>query len=319
MPVAPRSRETAGIDVVVIGGYLGSGKTTLVNQLLSRAGDVRFAVLVNDFGAIAIDAGLIVSRSATVIGIAGGCVCCAYGSDLIGALQEVAASAEPPSMILVETSGVALPGGVMQSVGLVRGLDAAGIVVVADSTTILARAADRFVADTVSRQIADADLVLLNKIDAVTGDEARDAERWIRDVNPAAGLLRTERARVVLGEIRPLLRRDSAAAGWRAVAHRADSDYDSVSFVPDFPIDIDRLGRELAQPRHRLLRAKGIVRGADGSMHALQVAGSWWEASPSSATTGTGVVCIARRGDLDRAALARLLESCRIGIGEISG
>lgn len=71
------------LPVTVIGGYLGAGKTTLVNHLLRHAGGRRLAVLVNDFGALPIDADLIEGADGAVLAIAGGCVCCAYGSDLI--------------------------------------------------------------------------------------------------------------------------------------------------------------------------------------------------------------------------------------------
>ncbi len=72
---------SAGLPVTVIGGYLGSGKTTLVNHLLRHAGSLRLAVLVNDFGELPIDADLIETRGEGVISIAGGCVCCSFGSD----------------------------------------------------------------------------------------------------------------------------------------------------------------------------------------------------------------------------------------------
>jgi G3E family GTPase len=140
------------IGVGVIGGYLGSGKTTLVNHLLQQSEALRLAVLVNDFGSIAVDASLIVSRSATVISLSGGCVCCAYGSDLIGSLQSLAAAPQPPQAILIETSGVALPRVVLQSAGLVPGMSARGVTVVADAEMLLARAADRFLGDTVARR-----------------------------------------------------------------------------------------------------------------------------------------------------------------------
>ena len=75
------------LPVTIIGGYLGAGKTTLVNQMLRQADGQKLAILVNEFGELPIDADLIESRDENVINIAGGCVCCSYGSDLIEALQ----------------------------------------------------------------------------------------------------------------------------------------------------------------------------------------------------------------------------------------
>ncbi|MBL8673866.1 MAG: GTP-binding protein, partial [Rhodospirillales bacterium] len=80
---------SAALPVTVIGGYLGAGKTTLVNHLLRHAGGRRIAVMVNDFGALAVDADLIEAERGDVLDIAGGCVCCSYGSDLMAALMEL--------------------------------------------------------------------------------------------------------------------------------------------------------------------------------------------------------------------------------------
>jgi len=77
---------TRVVPAVVVGGYLGAGKTTLVNRLLRHAGGRRIAVLVNDFGDVPIDADLIESRDGDVLNLAGGCICCSVGSDLLGAL-----------------------------------------------------------------------------------------------------------------------------------------------------------------------------------------------------------------------------------------
>jgi G3E family GTPase len=77
------------LPVTVIGGYLGTGKTTLINQMSCHADGMRLAVLVNDFGELPIDADLIESRDDNVISITGGCVCCSYGSDLMEALIDL--------------------------------------------------------------------------------------------------------------------------------------------------------------------------------------------------------------------------------------
>ncbi|MBP8296301.1 MAG: GTP-binding protein [Burkholderiales bacterium] len=303
-----------GAGVSVIGGYLGSGKTTLVNHLLQHSGGMRLAVLVNDFGAIAIDASLVVSRSTSVISLSGGCVCCSFGSDLIGALQSLPTGAEAPHAILIETSGVALPRIVLQSASLVPGMTARGVTTVTDAETLLARAADRFLADTVARQVSDADVVLLNKVDLVSAAAAQRAEDWIRAINPSAEVVRTERAEIgpeaIVRSVRGQVGR---AASLAAPQRPAARQFRSEEFVPEGAVDVEWLARELARPERRLLRAKGLLLGRDGALQVLQVAGERCEVSPAASARGgaRGLVCIARDGDMDRAELAGLIDAAR--------
>ena len=98
------------VAVTVIGGYLGAGKTTLVNHLLRAADGLRLAVLVNDFGALPIDRDLIVGSDGDTLEISGGCICCSYGSDLMEALLDLPRRRPGIDRVLIETSGVALPG-----------------------------------------------------------------------------------------------------------------------------------------------------------------------------------------------------------------
>ena len=106
------SRVVNRIPVTVIGGYLGAGNTTLVNHLLREREGRRIAVLVNDFGELSIDHDLIESKDGNVMRLAGGCVCicCSFGSDLVAALMVMPDMLPRPEHILIETSGVALPG-----------------------------------------------------------------------------------------------------------------------------------------------------------------------------------------------------------------
>ena len=117
------------IPVTVIGGYLGAGKTTLVNHLLRAADGLRLAVLVNDFGALPIDRDLIAGSDGDTLEISGGCICCSYGSDLMEALLGLPQRRPGIDRVLIETSGVALPGMVASAVGLLQGYALDGIVV----------------------------------------------------------------------------------------------------------------------------------------------------------------------------------------------
>ena len=99
------------LPVTVVGGYLGSGKTTLINNLLNSADGHRYAVLVNDFGELSIDAQLIEKQDGNVISLSGGCICCSYGNDLTSALLEL--KTDTIDQVVIEASGVALPGSIV--------------------------------------------------------------------------------------------------------------------------------------------------------------------------------------------------------------
>jgi G3E family GTPase len=156
----------APLPTVVLGGWLGAGKTTLLNHWLREAGGLRLAVLVNDFGDISIDADLIVGADGDVISLAGGCICCAVGSDLFGALRRMTERQPRPDLLLVETSGVALPAAVARTVRLVPGIEVRAVVVLVDGLAWHEHLRDRYVADTVRQQVNEADLLVLTKLDA---------------------------------------------------------------------------------------------------------------------------------------------------------
>ncbi len=166
--------EQGRTPVTVIAGYLGAGKTTLINACLQTRGERKIAVLVNDFGDINIDAALIESQTDTVLNLAGGCVCCSIGSDFMEALFELAALPNKFDHVLVESSGVALPLPIAQSIALSQSFEVAAIFVLADHQTIHRHLQDVYVADLVRQQLQQADCILLTKFDLVS-EGARDS------------------------------------------------------------------------------------------------------------------------------------------------
>ena len=94
--------------MTILGGYLGTGKTTLLNNILKNS-KKKIAVLVNDFGEVNIDESLIEWQEENILSIAGGCVCCSYGNELVETLEKMKALDPLPNHILLESSGVAIP------------------------------------------------------------------------------------------------------------------------------------------------------------------------------------------------------------------
>lgn len=290
------------LPVTIIGGYLGAGKTTLVNNLLRTSG-LRLAVLVNEFGALPIDRDLIEAEDEALVSIAGGCVCCEYGDDLVGALMQVQALEPRPDHVLLESSGVAIPGSILASLMFVDGMRGDGVVVMADAAEIRTTAANKYLADTIQRQLADADILVLNKADLVSAADMAEVTGWLKERVPGTRIIPAEQGRVpheaLLGSV-PLPRR-----GHRVSGH-AEGLFRSVVLQPPGPVDPVALARDLAEGGHGLVRAKGYVRGADGGLELIQVVGERWAVEPVSGTHETGVVCIGLRSGFDPAGLSGL-------------
>jgi G3E family GTPase len=101
------------LPLTILGGYLGAGKTTLINRLLAKPPAAfkgkRLTILVNDFGAINIDAALIEAHEGETISLANGCACCQLQDDALNQLQQLAQSDTPPDHVLIEASGAGEP------------------------------------------------------------------------------------------------------------------------------------------------------------------------------------------------------------------
>lgn len=162
------------IPCLVIGGFLGSGKTTYLNSLLRGANGLKLGVLVNDFGDVPIDYDLIESAHENVLELTGGCVCCTYGGDLVSALTQMIAKPSGFDALIVETSGLSLPGIVAASIRLVPGISRVGVLGLVDGVCFSSNIADKFLSDTIVRQIQESDLILLTKL--APDDHAKQTE-----------------------------------------------------------------------------------------------------------------------------------------------
>ena len=298
------------LPITVIGGYLGAGKTSLVNHLLRHADGLRLAVLVNEFGALPIDEDLIEATDDDIISIAGGCVCCSYGSDLTLGLVKMAEREPLPDQILLEASGVAIPGAIAASLSLLQGFSLDGILVLVNAETIREQAEDTYVGDTVQRQLADADLVVLNKCDLVSESELAAVRSWLDQHCPASGLVDAEhgavpREVVLQGLVRELR---SGLANPTVASHA----FETRAFEMQSPVDAETLGHALADPALGIVRSKGFVKDEQGGLIEIQTVGRRWDCRPAEESKTPGLVVIGPGARIDVAAVEQAIAAAYI-------
>lgn len=245
---------TPAIPVTVIGGYLGSGKTTLLNQMLRQSTGRRIAVLVNDFGDIGIDGDLIAAADGDTITLTNGCVCCMIGSDLMTALWSVRDRVEPPDHVVIEASGIADPAPISHH-ALTPGFDLDGIVVLLDAETVRRRERHPVVGRTIRRQLAAADVLVLNKIDLVSNAELDELDDWLARAAPGVPVLHARDGDVPVAALVGFSHEEFPAA--QPLRH--EGDYDTVSVTLQQPVGRAVLERFLDDLPAGVMRVKGIV------------------------------------------------------------
>ncbi|MGD9481033.1 CobW family GTP-binding protein [Shinella sp. G-2] len=269
---ANATRNAAPIPVTVIGGFLGAGKTTLVNHILGGDHGLKIAVMVNDFGAVNIDAALIASAEGGLYSLSNGCVCCGLNQGLVEQIEALLAARADIDHIIVEASGVADPARIMDTVRYARfagRLRADAIVVVVDVAGFdAARAAASGLADV---QVASADILILNKAD-LAGRAAVDAWR-ARCVFPDMRLIEATQARVPFDLLfaGPVLARGVVSS---FSAEPVNEIAVSATWRHDGVVDLKRVQAVLTGLPASVYRAKGFLHTEGGRCFAVHLVGT---------------------------------------------
>ena len=326
------SRNTP-IPLTILTGFLGAGKTTLLNYILHAEHGLRIAVLVNDFGAVNIDAQLIVGVEDETISLANGCICCTLRGALEETLLTLVSRPEPPAYIIIETSGVADPKAVVVTLLLSQALNSLievdGIVTVIDAEQIHALR-DEY-AHLAKSQLSVADIVLINKIDLVSRAEVATLKAWIRAITPTARILETSYGQAPLALLLGVGQHTAVAEealmqpALDVHVHEADEAVDhphslifhTWTYRSDRPLALAAVRQALKTLPSTIFRAKGVLFLAEqrerrailqvvGRRVQIDLAGEPWAAQPPA----TQIVVIGAAGGIDAARLQGAFDAC---------
>ena len=335
------------IPTTVVTGFLGAGKTTLLRHVLAQARGRRIAVIVNEFGEIGIDGETLrlcgIPGCDDIVELANGCLCCTVADEFLPVMEALLARAEPPEHILIETSGLALPKPLLKAFNwpsIRSRVTVDGVVTVVDGPAVAAgrfaddpaevarqRAADPSLehdnplAEVYEDQLRCADLVVLNKADAMDGTTLERVRREIIAALPrAVKVVAARDGQVDLGVLLGLFAdaQDDLAA--RPSHHDAEDgahehdDFESFSVAVGAFASADALVARLAHVAGRfdVLRMKGFAAIAGKPMRlAVQGVGTRFRSEFDRdwglhETRGGRIVVIGRAG-LDRDAIAEAM------------
>ncbi|HTB01821.1 MAG TPA: GTP-binding protein [Bradyrhizobium sp.] len=303
------------VPVMLVTGFLGAGKTTVVNHLLAHAGGRRIAAVVNDFGAINIDAELITGATDGVVSLSNGCICCSLQSDLLRTLAGLLRRDPRPELIVIETSGVADPTDIVRNLMdpvIWREAPLETVLCVVDATTPATMLDDALLRS----QIRAADVVALSKVDlANAADQARVRDA-IRAIRPAAVLVDAPHGEIPAALLFPS-DVDRAPVTREPGRPRPAADrFETLSWTSEQPVSLPRLQQAIGRLAPKLARAKGLFEPVEqpGRSMVFQFAGGRATLAPAGTPTAgmprTRIVFVAEIGVLSRAEIDSIMEGC---------
>jgi len=303
------------VPILLVTGFLGAGKTTVVNHLLAHAEGKRIAAVVNDFGAVNIDAELITGASDGVVSLSNGCICCSLEADLLRTLATLLRRDPRPEFIVIETSGVADPSDIVRNLMdpmIWREAPLETVLCVVDATTPAAMLNDALLRS----QLRAADVVALSKVDLI--DAARRAELGdaVRALRPAAVVIDAVHGEVPASLLFPVDADRVPTPREPGPRRPAVDRFATLSWTSDRPVSLPRLQQAIGRLAPKLARAKGLFETVEqpGRSMVFQFAGGRATLAPggmlAAGVPRARIVFIAEIGVLSRAEVDRIMEGC---------
>jgi G3E family GTPase len=286
------------LPVTIIGGYLGAGKTTLLNRILTGNHGKRVGVIVNDFGALNVDARLIASHDGDTVSLTNGCVCCSASDGTGEALAGFIRRADSLDRIVIEMSGVAEPARLAQNVAAFR-LPVDGVIVLVDAEQLPAQLANRYVGRTVARSLSQADLIVVNKLDIASPESVAETEAALDRHAAIAPRIRCVQANLPLAVLFGLDRVGSDLPAWEIDHVSAHATWLWENATPMSRTEVDAMAKGLIA---RAVRAKGHLSLSENpnQRHLYQQVGRRWslvsDGGWGDETPSTRIVVIEIRG-----------------------
>lgn len=303
------------VPILLVTGFLGAGKTSVVNHLLAHAQGRRIAAVVNDFGAINIDAELIAGADG-VVSLSNGCICCSLEGDLLRTLASLLRRDPQPEFIVIETSGIADPSDIVRNLMdplIWQEAPLETVLCVVDATTKAAALND----DALLRaQLRAADVVALNKVDLADATDCAKVRGAIRALRPAAVIVDVQHGEVPAALLFPVdvdrERSPREVAPRRPTADR----FETLSWTSERPLSLARLQQAIGRLAPKLARAKGLFETAEqpGRLTVFQLAGGRATLAAGgplpAGVPRTRIVFIAEIGILSIAEIDAIMEKC---------
>ena len=307
------------VPVLLVTGFLGAGKTTVVNHLLAHAQGKRIAAVVNDFGAINIDAELIAGASDGVVSLANGCICCSLEGDLLRTLATLLRRDPQPEFIVIETSGIADPADIVRNLMdplIWQEAPLETVLCVLDATTSMKTLNDDAL---VRSQLRAADVVALSKVDLADAASRAQLRDVVRTLRPAAVVVDALQGEVPAELLFPL-DADRVPAPREVAPRRPTADrFETLSWTSERPVSLPRLQQAIGRLAPKLARAKGLFETVEqpGRLMVFQLAGGRATLAPGG-TLADGVprariVFIAELGVLSKAEVDQIMDACTGG------